>query len=153
LALLLIVMNLFKKKLSDVSDNEEFEALKTEHTDLLSEFNSMREELKTAQEEASSYQLRYTELHEEHELLKVENESLKTDSALLASEQATVDLKAAEKAAEIVAEHIGDTPIEITQDEPELSLKENLSQLKGAELVEFYNKNKEDIFKALKTNK
>lgn len=140
-------MNLFKSKLH--KEDVEADSFKTDLETLKVEFESVKEELKEAQESASHYQLEFVALNELMEELKAENESLKEENATLASNTATVDLKAAEIAADVVAE-IGTEPVAITEDIHELSVKESLASLKGADLIAFYNANKETIFKTLK---
>lgn len=140
-------MNIFKKS---IANDEELESVKTELADFKLQFESVSEELKTAQEEAAHYQLEFTALNELMDEMKLEMETLKTENANLASNSANVELVASEKAAEIVAEQLGEPPANITEDVEEKSLLENLSTLKGKELMEFYNANKKEIFKSLK---
>lgn len=147
----LTIMNIFKKTI--VAD-EQLEALQNELTEMKLDFDSVREELKNAQEQAAHYQLEFTAANEMLEELKLENESLKNENAELASNVSSIDLLAAEKASNIVAEQLGETPANITDDgSNEISIKEKLISLKGQEMLDFYQANKAEIFKSLKSNK
>jgi chromosome segregation ATPase len=144
-------MNIFKKT---IANDEQLEALQTEMADLMLDFDSVKEELKTSQEQAAHYQLEFTAANDMLAELQLELDELKAENALLASNQASIEIVAVEKAAEIVAEQLGETPASITDDDSnDISIKEKLTSLKGQEMLDYYNANKAEIFKSLKFNK
>lgn len=144
-------MSLFKRKITEseaalVSLQGEFAALSELH-------ESLKEELKSAQESAATYLSEFTRVDAESKELAEKVKGLETELAETSRDAATFDEQVAIKAASEVAS-MGHEPVEaLEEDDAPLDVVKTFKGLKGSELVQFYNANKQEIARALKVGK
>jgi hypothetical protein len=140
-------LNLFRKTISETEVS--LNALQSEHEALAVTFETAKNELVTMTELNATLQSEFARVDAENVALKAQIAELNADNVTLVESAVDVDVKATEKAIDLIAD-LGVAPVEITEDAPQKTILEQFQALKGAEAQAFYNANKAEIFKALK---
>lgn len=147
-------MNIFRKKIIQDSEvlSQNLAAVEQELETLNKQFLEVQEQLKQQIELNATLTSELQRINEENVELK--EDIVETTDEVIDKVIETEQLNevASIKAVEILAE-VGQPPVEIVEEEvlsPTKSLIEQLNTLKGKERQEFYNKNKQAIFKLLR---
>lgn len=151
-------MSLFKTNTNKLNEQIELLTSKIESLELENtELRNQLEELSNKDEQISGLQSQLSELQnsvneKDSRISELESQLSETQIELVESEES-----ASEKAAQIVA-GIGIAPIEGVIDEEavtqtDMSIVDKFKSLKGKEQLEFFQANKDKIFKAISQNR
>lgn len=141
-------MNLFKSKISEAETS--LVKLQGEFDALNESFEATRNEALSLTEKLATMTSEFARVNEENIALKEQLETAKVEIVEVAQDAAEVDAIAANKAIDILAS-VGTAPVTDTEEvEQTPDIITQFRALKGKESQEFFNANKNEIFKALK---
>lgn len=140
-------MNFFKSKTTEMEAS--LQNLQEQYDSLNQTFEDTRSELHTMTEKFATMEGEFNRVSEENKVLLSQVEELKVENVEIAVEATEIDTIASAKAIDIIAE-IGTTPVEITEDEPEVTVLQKFNALKGQEAANFYQENRVEILNSLK---
>lgn len=150
-------MNIFKSKINTNAEalknlQEQFSTLQEDFNTLNDSYATLQEDFKTVSEQSNTYKEEFERVVEENKTLKGTVEEVSEEIAEVVQDAVATEDLASMKAVEILA-GIGYPQIEVLDEEAEeeqVSLSDKFKQLKGKNLIEFYNANKAEIKKLLK---